>query len=279
MRANTASRLFRFGVFEANAETGELRKHGVRIKMRAQPFAVLLMLLERAPELGTRDEMRQKLWGDGTFVDFDHGLNTAINRIRDVLNDSAVEPRYVETVSGKGYRFIAPVAATENSGEQKLSLPAAQAAVADDWKFLAASDELPSAPRLVVKMLLMLTQAMYLAFYISALSNLQEIHQILEMSNIVPAVAGMAILISTAAILIPVRLFLFSAVAFGAGELRKRFSKMFPPLLAMDLLWALSPFLLTNHMSTGLALGICAALVYMPFAQRSLIFMYDHGRP
>ncbi|MBV9084639.1 MAG: winged helix-turn-helix domain-containing protein, partial [Acidobacteriaceae bacterium] len=109
MPANAASRLFRFGIFEANPETGELRKRGVRIKMRAQAFSVLLMLLERAPELVTREEMRQRLWGDGTFVDFDHGLNTAINNIRDALNDSAAQPRYVETVSGKGYRFIAPV--------------------------------------------------------------------------------------------------------------------------------------------------------------------------
>lgn len=278
MPANTAARLFRFGVFEANAETGELRKHGVRIKLRAQPFAILLMLLERAPELVTRDEVRQKLWGDGTFVDFDHGLNTAINKIRDTLKDSAVEPRYVETISGKGYRFIAPVAPIGDSGEQTLTLARAQPAVADDATILAALEELPSAPRPVVKALLIATQAMYLGFYIAALSNLQEIHQIFEMSNIVPAAVGMAVLIGTAATLIPVRLFLLSAVAFDARQLRTKFSKMFPALFVMDLLWALSPFLLTNHMSAGLVLGICAALVYMPFAQRSLVFMYDRGR-
>src|ERR1700681_3552013 len=109
MPEDHARRIFRFVVFEANEATGELRKHGVRIKLHSQPFKVLLLLLERPAGIVTREEMRQRLWGTETFVDFDHGLNTAVNKIREALGDSASVPRYVETVSGKGYRFLAQV--------------------------------------------------------------------------------------------------------------------------------------------------------------------------
>ena len=109
MPEDHARRIFRFGVFEVNEAAGELRKHGVRIKLHSQPFKVLTLLLERPSGLVTREEMRQRLWGTETFVDFDHGLNTAVNKIREALGDSASVPRYVETVSGKGYRFLAPV--------------------------------------------------------------------------------------------------------------------------------------------------------------------------
>src|SRR5258708_22278653 len=109
MPGDNAGRVFRFGVFEANEAAGELRKHGIRIKLHSQPFKVLLLLVERPMGIVTREEMRQRLWGTETFVDFDHGLNTAVNRIREALGDSASAPRYVETVSGKGYRFLEPV--------------------------------------------------------------------------------------------------------------------------------------------------------------------------
>src|SRR5689334_21219967 len=109
MPDDAARRVFCFGVFEADEARGELRKRGIRIKLQAQPFRVLALLLERPGEVVTREEMRERLWGQDTFVDFDHGLNRALNKIRKALDDSASQPRYVETVAGKGYRFIAPV--------------------------------------------------------------------------------------------------------------------------------------------------------------------------
>src|SRR6516164_10028004 len=111
MTPETTHRIFHFGPFEAVESTGELRKHGIRTKLHAQPFQVLVMLLERPSELVTREELRQRVWGSDTFVDFDHGLNSVVNKIREALNDSASRPIYIETVPGKGYRFIAPVAA------------------------------------------------------------------------------------------------------------------------------------------------------------------------
>jgi TolB-like protein/DNA-binding winged helix-turn-helix (wHTH) protein/Tfp pilus assembly protein PilF len=103
------SRRLSFGHYEANLHSGELRKHGIRIRLQSQPFQLLAMLLERPGELVTRDEIRHKLWSADTFVDFDHSLGTAINKIREALSDSAAEPRFVETLPRRGYRFIAPV--------------------------------------------------------------------------------------------------------------------------------------------------------------------------
>jgi TolB-like protein/DNA-binding winged helix-turn-helix (wHTH) protein len=100
---------FRFGVFELDLRAGELRKNGLRIRLQEQPFQVLGMLLGHPGEVVTREELQKKLWPAGTFVDFEHGLNKAINKIREALGDSAESPRFVETVARHGYRFLAEV--------------------------------------------------------------------------------------------------------------------------------------------------------------------------
>src|SRR5207248_7145147 len=102
----------RFGAFEVNLQSGELRKNGIRLRLSGQPFQVLALLIERAGEAVTREELQSKLWSVDTFVDFDHGLNNAVARIREVLDDSSETPRYVETLPRRGYRFIAPVTDT-----------------------------------------------------------------------------------------------------------------------------------------------------------------------
>src|SRR5262252_612123 len=99
----------RFGSFELNPQTGELRKNGMRLRLSGQPFRVLAVLVEHPGELLTREELHSKLWQADTFVDFDHGLNNAVARIREVLEDSSGTPRYIETVPRRGYRFIAPI--------------------------------------------------------------------------------------------------------------------------------------------------------------------------
>src|SRR5580658_8706745 len=109
------ARRYRFGAFEVDAHTGELRRQGVRIKLNAQPFQVLLLLLARPGELLTREEISRELWPDGTFVDYEHGVNSAVNRIREALSDTAAAPRFIETLARRGYRFIAPVEAIPTS--------------------------------------------------------------------------------------------------------------------------------------------------------------------
>src|SRR6184192_3625529 len=98
-----------FGVFEVDLRSGELRKAGTKVKLHDQPFQVLAMLLDRPGELVTREAIRLKLWPGDTFVDFDHGLNSAVNRLRDALGDSADTPRFIETLPRRGYRFIGTV--------------------------------------------------------------------------------------------------------------------------------------------------------------------------
>jgi len=106
--------IVRFGVFEVDLASAELRKRGLKIRLSGQPFEVLATLLERPGEIVTREELQKKLWPDGTFVDFDHSLNTAVNKIREALGDSAENPRFVETLARRGYRFIAPVEVTSS---------------------------------------------------------------------------------------------------------------------------------------------------------------------
>jgi TolB-like protein len=108
--AQMAAPLVRFGTFEVNLNSRELRKHGMRIRLEEKPFQILEMLLERAGQVVTRRALREKLWPD-TVVGYEHGLNTAINKLRDLIGDSAQSPRFVETLPRLGYRFIAPVEA------------------------------------------------------------------------------------------------------------------------------------------------------------------------
>src|ERR1700752_81141 len=104
--------LLRFGNFEVNLRAGELWKAGRKRKLTGQPFSVLAILLERPGEVVSREELQKRLWPD-TFVDVDHSLNTAINKIREALNDSSEHPRFIETLSRRGYRFVAPVETIE----------------------------------------------------------------------------------------------------------------------------------------------------------------------
>src|SRR2546421_10736685 len=115
-------RSVRFGVFEVDFEAGELRKSGVKVALQEQPFHVLALLLENAGKLVSRDELQQKIWSADTFVEFDQGLNTAINKVRDALGDSAGSPRFIETVPRRGYRFLAPVEAVNGNHVEKIAL-------------------------------------------------------------------------------------------------------------------------------------------------------------
>jgi TolB-like protein/DNA-binding winged helix-turn-helix (wHTH) protein len=107
--ASGSATVKRFGPFVADRRVGELRKHGIKIRLQDQPFQILAILLERPGDVVTREELHQELWHDDTFVDFDHGLNNAINRLREALGDSAETPRFIETLPRRGYRFIAVV--------------------------------------------------------------------------------------------------------------------------------------------------------------------------
>jgi DNA-binding winged helix-turn-helix (wHTH) protein len=273
-----AAKRYRFGAFEADAATGELRRQGMRVRIHAQPFQVLMMLLERPGEVVTREEISRELWPDGTFVDYEHGVNSAVNRVREALGDKANSPRFVETLARKGYRFVAPVERIADGGD--VSAAAADEVIAADgdraerrfWHgVLATPEDLPRASHAVVRTLFVLLQVMYVAFYVGALANLAEIRDLL--SPLSYARVAFIVIVASAAVLIPVRVFVVCMVLFRAPRAREKFLKLWPFLLAMDALWALSPALLLHHIDMGLAIACMTLLVYSPFAQRSLVLM------
>ena len=124
MQASNPTRHLRFGVFEVDLRTGELTKRGLRVRLQDQPFQVLATLLEKPGELVTREELRRRIW-PSTVVDFDHGLNKAISKIREALGDSAENSRFIETIGRRGYRFLADVAVFDSSDKQLKTAPEA----------------------------------------------------------------------------------------------------------------------------------------------------------
>src|ERR1700719_2620140 len=117
-------RVLRFGIFEIDVPAGELRKGGVKLKLQEQPFQVLCMLVAHPGEVVTREELRDRLWPTDTFVDFDHGINAAIKRLRDTLGDSPDNPRFVETLQRRGYRFIGAIDTQPNGNLNVLPITA-----------------------------------------------------------------------------------------------------------------------------------------------------------
>ena len=282
------TRIFRFGVFEFDTD-GELRKEGRKEpRLRDQAVQVLSMLLERPREVVTREELRERLWLSDTFVDFDHGLNTAVNQLRNALGDSATNSRFIQTVPRRGYRFIAPVEMTV-SGSTALAAPMDTAQVNDhvaidpgerDKTNSAASHpyvlsdpaDLPSVPRNVVRTLFSLIQAIYLTFYVVSLGRLGVLGEILPVGGNLAHFVFVTVIV-TAVLGIPIRLYLLAAIAFNYRGLNAKFQKLFPFLLILDELWALAPFLIVQQIGAGLALAVTAALLYLPFSQRTLLLM------
>lgn len=251
----------RFGVFEAGLDTRELRRHGRRVRLQEQPFAILAILLERPGEVVTRDELKQKLWAADTFVDFDHSLNTAINKIREALGDSASSPRFIETIARRGYRFLADVQWQEPEAAAGAPASTAQTPTA----------ELPVVSRRITRSLFALIQAMYLVFYLEALFHWRGVANVSWADAGTPLV--LIVVLVTAGAGIPVRFYLLSAAAFDYPKLGEKFRRIFIPLLVLDELWAVAPFLIFERIGFGAAFAATAALLYVPFAERTLIRM------
>jgi len=284
--ASSAGKIVRFGVYEADLISGELRKNGSLIRLQEQPFQVLTLLLERPGEMVTREDLRTKLWPADTFVDFDHSLNTAVNKLREALGDTASNPRFVQTVARRGYRFIAPVHDNGSSSAVAPSVPAATANATDKAAdqpipsdtILHPDLEVPVPRRGLTRGLFLLIQVMYITFYLVALFRWQEVHQIAD--SFLPGWGAMAIVTAvlvTAGIGIPLRCYLISAVGFDHRRLGEKFRRLFPAILALDQLWAVAPFLLAQSIGFGAAFAATAALLYLPFSERTLVRMAYPG--
>jgi cholera toxin transcriptional activator len=278
--SNRETRLLRFGVFEVDLDAGEMRKNGARIRLQEQPFQVLTVLLQNAGQVVTRDYLREKIWAADTFVDFDHSLNTAVNKIRESLGDSASNPRFLETLSRRGYRFIGSVdsiaAAAVSAPAQDSSAPRRLDSPTSPATEIALHPELhvPVPRRGVVRALFALIQAMYLIFYVSALAHLHGVDRVA--GSVFPGWRALFIvgtILVTGAVGIPLRFYLLSAVGFDFRKLAGTFGQIFPFVLALDQLWAIAPFLLLPQIGVGLAFAATAALLYVPFSERTLVRM------
>lgn len=249
---------FRFGLFEADTTTGELWKNGRKLRLQEQPFQILAILVQRRGELVTREELVKALWPDGTFVDYDHSLNTAVNKLREVLGDSATSPRYIETLPRRGYRFLGEV--TTHADPLNITLE-------------ADAGELPRPDRGLVRSLFVLAQLMYLAFYVAALARIERAHELLAgfIGTGADAVAGAVVVTALGGI--PFRFFLAWAVVFDYRGFGGKFARIFPAVVLLDMFWAFAPLLVAHKIGVGLALAAIAALVYLPFGQRTLVRM------
>ncbi|MCU1306328.1 MAG: hypothetical protein JWN45_1023, partial [Acidobacteriaceae bacterium] len=246
-------------------DSHELRKQGRRAPLQDQPFAVLAMLLERAGNVVTRDELRERLWPADTFVDFDHSLNTAVNKIREVLGDSATNPRFVETLARRGYRFLGDV----QWQAQAVVVPSKREISSEIGNH--PERELPAPHRGITRSLFAMIQTMYLIFYVEALVHWRAIDRI-SWPDIGTPVILIAVLV-TGGVGIPVRFYFVSAVAFDYRPLGDKFHKIFIGVLVLDQLWAVAPFLLLDQIGFGSAFAATAALLYVPFAERTLVRM------
>ena len=271
---SSTGRIARFGVFEVDAAAKQLRKSGARVHLQDQPFQLLLLLLQHSGAVLSREELRRKLWAEDTFVDFDHSLNTAVNKIREALRDSASSPRYVETVARRGYRFVAPVEWIE---------PSAHAAAETRPRVTSTPIhpelEITQPHRGLARGLFALIQVMYLIFYLCALFLLSSIdRQADSLLGRHSWIVSVAVLIS-AGVGIPLRCYLLSAAAFDYRRLGEKFQKLFPGVLILDQLWATAPFLLVNKIGFGAAFASTALLLYVPFSERTLLRMAYRDSP
>jgi len=263
-QANQPGNCVRFGIFEIDTAVGELRRQGIRVKLQEQPFQVLVMLLQTPGVVVSREEIRARLWGDDTFVDFDQSLNTAVNKIREALGDSATNPRYIETLARKGYRFLAPV-------EHHNRTPSLVTGF-DSVATICPDLDVAQPKRSLMRGLFVLIQFMYLIFYLEALFHLRGIENIgdASLSGWQSAVLEASVVI-TAGIGIPLRCYLISAVGLDLRRLGEKFRALFPFLMVLDLIWAFAPFLLLSRIGFGATFAATTPLLYVPFSERTLI--------
>ena len=267
----------------------------MRVKLHAQPFQVLCLLLARPGEMLTREQISRELWPRrhvrrlrawGELGGEPAARGAWGQGRQSALCGDAGAARLPLRGAGRGdrERGLGPRQGMCRSSSQPRLQPAApelfavtipelKSAVPERTfdRVLASPEDLPRSSHRLVLTLFVLLQAMYLGFYVGALANLAEINELL--SPLSWATEAFVLLVASAALLIPVRVFLLCGVLFRAPGMRGKFLRLWPFLLGVDVLWSLAPFLLLHHMSYGLALACTTVLVYAPFAQRSLVLM------
>ena len=292
--------LLQFDCFELDLRTRELRKDHRVVKLQDLPVKLLALLAARPGELVTREEIEKALWGEDQFVDFEHGINTAMRKIREALGEGPEQPRFIETLPRKGYRFIAAVKMISADGSARSAAGQPAAAIPTDAVPAAANEvtaprpengaavTTPSGstsmgsrssnpeeefllPRARARGLFLLIQAGYLSIYCAALYKAESMEEVLGQVYRAPTGVLMPALLVLAMCGIAVRLYLLTSVGLDHPAAGEKYRKLFPALFLMDSLWAVSPLLLVRKLGIGGALACVAALAYLPFAQRTLM--------
>jgi DNA-binding winged helix-turn-helix (wHTH) protein len=264
-------KIIRFAGYEADLRSGELRLQGNRIRLQEKPFQVLGVLLSHPGEVVTREELRQRVWPADTFVDFEHGLNTAVNKLREALRDSAASPKFIETLPKRGYRFIGAVEPLNgNAGNPGSS-------TTSDFQSAPHAEgarELPRVDRRIARGLLFVIELGYFISYIASLHYANWIGMLSRFSfGPKQSITIASCIILWCAMGLPLRLYLLFALAFDYHLLATKFRRLYPFVLGLDIFWAGMALFLVPGIGLGFAFALFVAAVYSPFAQRTLVRM------
>ncbi len=252
----------RFDNFELDRKTAELYKDGRRLKLQDQPARLLVLLVSRPGTLVTRADIQEALWTEGQFVEFEHAINVAVKKIRKVLDDDPLKPRFIETVPKKGYRFIGAIATARIESAPNRTVSHEEVSEPD---FVL--------PAMRARILFLAVQIVYLTVYSLTLLHMQDVAEVLAEAGApwlaIPVLVG-------AAISIPVRLYLIFTVGLGHPAAGEKYRRMLPYLMPWDWLWAPSPFLASQKIGAEWALLLTVLLAYPPISQLILMRSIDH---
>jgi DNA-binding winged helix-turn-helix (wHTH) protein len=270
-RRQVQAEIIKFDEFELDLGRYELRRQGRPLKLEKIPMELLILLAEREGQLVTREEIIHRLWGDNVYVDTRQGINTAVRKLRLALKDDPDDPRILLTVVGKGYRLLAPISSSRPEVEMRASsLHQPASSRSQDGCTTMATAVVVIDPQLA-RALFLVIQAGYLVLYGVAFAHLSQIRT-MRLPAATPGFTLGAGLAGSA-----MHLYLAAAVALNYAESGRLFRQMFPAILAVDVAWAASPLFLFERWGE-LTLLFVAALVFLPFSQRTLIrSAYGHS--
>lgn len=269
MPANSKPRRARFDSFEMDLVTCELRRSGTRIRLQDQPARLLALLVERAGTLVTRSEIQNALWSEGQFVEFEHAINTAIKKIREVLEDNKEAPRFLETLPRKGYRFIAPV-----EFDQALAEPAANALPPAESTTTPAGEFTLPLSQSRARFLFLLTQLPYIVTYVAFFYHWDHFdlaEAVMRTFSIVPIGVSLPLLRVVALFGFTVRIYLFGLVAWGHPDAAGRYRRIFPGVAAIDAVWAATPLLVQPVVGSAVSIAGVVLMAWLVFGQRTVM--------
>jgi DNA-binding winged helix-turn-helix (wHTH) protein len=247
----------------------ELTRSGTRIRLQDQPARLLALLVERSGTLVTRAEIQSALWSDGQFVEFEHAINTAIKKIREVLEDNKEAPRFLETLPRKGYRFIASVEFDVNT-EQHIETPAAPASQPAPP---VAEFTLPLSRRRA-QFLFLLTQIPYVVTYVAFFYHWDHFdlaEAVMRTFSIVPIGVSLSVLRVVALFGFTIRVYLIGLVAWGHPAAADRYRRIFPGVALLDAVWAATPLLVQPAVGSAVAIAGLVLMAWLVFGQRTVM--------